>query len=86
MISQSDENLKALLEEMIDFSLTDSLKIQEDSLKILKKIFMKPDLINIFKLNSEQDSEDIEFAILKAFLACKKTKIKIEILNLQSFL
>ena len=79
MISQSDENLKALLEEMIDFSLTDSLKI-------LKKIFMKPDLINIFKLNSEQDSEDIEFAILKAFLACKKTKIKIEILNLQSFL
>ena len=56
MISQSDENLKALLEEMIDFSLTDSLKIQEDSLKILKKIFMKPDLINIFKLNSEQDS------------------------------
>ena len=37
---------------------------------------MKSDLINIFKLHSQQDSEDIEFAILKAFLDCKENKNK----------
>lgn len=64
--NKSDENLKFFSKEFKDFALNG------DSLTTLEKIFEKPDLINVFKLNSEQDSEDIEFAILKAFLASHK--------------
>ena len=37
----------------------------------LKKIFSKPDLINVFQLDSDESSHDIELAILKVFLNCK---------------
>jgi hypothetical protein len=50
-------------EEFKEFNLDDS------SWKILNKIFDKPHLINVFQMNSDS-SEDIELAILKAFLAC----------------
>jgi len=50
-------------EEFKEFNLDDS------SWKILNIIFEKPHLINVFEMNSDP-SEDIELAILKAFLAC----------------
>jgi hypothetical protein len=36
----------------------------------LKSIFSKPDLVNVFQLDSDESSHDIELAILKVFLNC----------------
>ena len=38
----------------------------------LIKIFKKPHLVNVFQLDSDESSHDIELAILKVFLNCIK--------------
>ena len=56
-------------------------KLNDFSWKSLKIIFEKPHLINVFQMSSDS-SEDIELAILKAFLACMNRSNDIKHFNL----
>ncbi len=42
-----------------------------DAVNELKIIFQKPHLVNVFQLDSDETSHDIELAILKVFLIGK---------------
>jgi hypothetical protein len=85
------DTLKKLVEEskLIDGSKksansSDYEKILNDAANRLSFIVgkIKFNLINVFRLDNEEDSHDIEMSILRAFLNCKQS---LRILLLQIF-
>ena len=79
ILFQSKEMIKELIDESKIFERRKKLsnyndKMFHDACKRLEYIVSMKDseLINIFKFtDDEEDSQDIEFAILRAFLDCK---------------
>lgn len=70
LLSFSDEQLKKLLEEFIFYEKNGASNQEQLYLQRLKYIILEKNsnLINVFRLNDEDNGHDIELAILRAFL------------------